>query len=392
MSGNLVRLPRNQAIDEAPRGAPRRRAAGLVVLAGADGAHRVLPVRAPESSSPWRGSRCRTRRPRRTTPASSACPCWRRCSAPSPSRSSTASRRGRSRPWSRSAPCSSRSMIDYSGARTSPYAFFYIWLALYALFFFGRGQAVVQVLFIAFAYAAVVVGDVTSGGTGRPGRDRRGGAALDHDRRHAGGRGGAGGHAEGAPRRPGRALRGRCPGGSGDRPPKPARVRRELRAGGGARAARRSCADPAARRPRPLQDGQRPARPSARRRRAAPRRRDPARLEPAHRPGRPGRRRGVRRPAPRQRRARRAHRRRAHAPRDPRRLRRGPGAAHDQLRHRKLSPARGDHRGPDGERRPGPLHGEGDRARLLGDLRTGCAGAVCGTCPQAPRAAARPAC
>jgi diguanylate cyclase (GGDEF)-like protein len=55
-------------------------------------------------------------------------------------------------------------MIDYSGARTSPYAFFYIWLALYALFFFGRGQAVVQVLFIAIAYAAVVVGDVTSGG------------------------------------------------------------------------------------------------------------------------------------------------------------------------------------------------------------------------------------
>jgi hypothetical protein len=55
-------------------------------------------------------------------------------------------------------------MIDYSGARTSPYAFFYIWLALYALFFFGRGQAVLQVLFIAVAYAAVVVGDVTSGG------------------------------------------------------------------------------------------------------------------------------------------------------------------------------------------------------------------------------------
>ena len=55
-------------------------------------------------------------------------------------------------------------MIGYSGARTSPYAFFYIWLALYALFFFGRGQAVVQVLFIAIAYAAIVVGDVTSGG------------------------------------------------------------------------------------------------------------------------------------------------------------------------------------------------------------------------------------
>ena len=55
-------------------------------------------------------------------------------------------------------------MIDYSGARTSPYAFFYIWLALYALFFFAAGQAVLQVLFIAIAYAAVVVGDVTSGG------------------------------------------------------------------------------------------------------------------------------------------------------------------------------------------------------------------------------------
>src|SRR6185503_5334185 len=47
-------------------------------------------------------------------------------------------------------------MIEYSGARTSPYAFFYIWLALYALFFFSRGEAVMHVLFIAFAYAAVV--------------------------------------------------------------------------------------------------------------------------------------------------------------------------------------------------------------------------------------------
>ena len=55
-------------------------------------------------------------------------------------------------------------MIEYSGARTSPYAFFYIWLALYALFFFSRGQAVMHVLFIAFAYAAVVVSDVASGG------------------------------------------------------------------------------------------------------------------------------------------------------------------------------------------------------------------------------------
>jgi diguanylate cyclase (GGDEF)-like protein len=55
-------------------------------------------------------------------------------------------------------------MIDYSEAHTSPYAFFYIWLALYALFFFSRAQAVVQVLFIAVAYAAVLVGDVASGG------------------------------------------------------------------------------------------------------------------------------------------------------------------------------------------------------------------------------------
>ena len=54
-------------------------------------------------------------------------------------------------------------MIDYSEAHTSPYAFFYIWLALYALFFFSRAQAVIQVLFIAAAYAAVVVNDVTSG-------------------------------------------------------------------------------------------------------------------------------------------------------------------------------------------------------------------------------------
>jgi len=55
-------------------------------------------------------------------------------------------------------------MIGYSDAPTSPYAFFYIWLALYALFFFSRAQAVVQVLFIAIAYAAVVVGDVVAGG------------------------------------------------------------------------------------------------------------------------------------------------------------------------------------------------------------------------------------
>ena len=178
------------------------------------------------------------------------------------------------------------------------------------------------------------------------------------------------GHAEGAPRRAGGAVRGRGPRG----PASPACAT-------GAASTRRSSSrwSARARGGRSLslvlgdldhfKHGERPARASARRRRPAPRRRDPARDQPPHRPGRPRRRRGVRRPAARQRRARRAHRRRAHAPRDPRGVRRGPGAAHDQLRHRELPGTRRDDRRPDGERRPGPLHGQGDRPRLLRDLR-----------------------
>ena len=52
--------------------------------------------------------------------------------------------------------------------------------------------------------------------------------------------------------------------------------------------------------------------------------------------------------------------------------------------------ARGDHRGPDGERRPGALHGEGDRPRLLRDLRTGCGRRGVGARAPAPRAGRGP--
>ena len=55
-------------------------------------------------------------------------------------------------------------MIEYSGARTSPYAFFYIWLALYALFFFSRGQAVMHVAVHRDRLRGGRGEDVTSGG------------------------------------------------------------------------------------------------------------------------------------------------------------------------------------------------------------------------------------
>ena len=54
--------------------------------------------------------------------------------------------------------------IHFSGAETSPYAFLYLWVALYALYFFTPTKAALHILFIAIAYA---------GGAGRrPGRPR----------------------------------------------------------------------------------------------------------------------------------------------------------------------------------------------------------------------------
>jgi len=48
-------------------------------------------------------------------------------------------------------------MIYYSGKSASPYSFFYVWAALYALYFFTATDAARHVLFMGFCYAAVLV-------------------------------------------------------------------------------------------------------------------------------------------------------------------------------------------------------------------------------------------
>jgi diguanylate cyclase (GGDEF)-like protein/putative nucleotidyltransferase with HDIG domain len=48
-------------------------------------------------------------------------------------------------------------MIYYSGKSASPYSFFYVWAALYALYFFKASDAARHVLFMGFCYAAVLV-------------------------------------------------------------------------------------------------------------------------------------------------------------------------------------------------------------------------------------------
>jgi diguanylate cyclase (GGDEF)-like protein len=53
--------------------------------------------------------------------------------------------------------CIVTGMIYFSGPATSPYAFLYLWVALYALYFFTATQAALHVIFVALAYAAVVV-------------------------------------------------------------------------------------------------------------------------------------------------------------------------------------------------------------------------------------------
>jgi diguanylate cyclase (GGDEF)-like protein len=54
-------------------------------------------------------------------------------------------------------------MVHFSGAETSPYAFLYLWVALYALYFFTPTQAALHILSIAMAYAAVLAMDLAAG-------------------------------------------------------------------------------------------------------------------------------------------------------------------------------------------------------------------------------------
>jgi diguanylate cyclase (GGDEF)-like protein len=55
--------------------------------------------------------------------------------------------------------------VHYSGADTSPYAFLYLWVALYALYFFSTTKAAMHILFIAMAYATVLATDLAAGRT-----------------------------------------------------------------------------------------------------------------------------------------------------------------------------------------------------------------------------------
>jgi diguanylate cyclase (GGDEF)-like protein len=54
-------------------------------------------------------------------------------------------------------------MVHFSGADTSPYAFLYLWVALYALYFFTATKAVLHIIFIAIAYAGVLALDLAAG-------------------------------------------------------------------------------------------------------------------------------------------------------------------------------------------------------------------------------------
>jgi diguanylate cyclase (GGDEF)-like protein len=55
--------------------------------------------------------------------------------------------------------------IHFTGAETSPYAFLYLWVALYALYFFSPRQAALHILSIALAYAGVLATDLAAGNT-----------------------------------------------------------------------------------------------------------------------------------------------------------------------------------------------------------------------------------
>jgi diguanylate cyclase (GGDEF)-like protein/putative nucleotidyltransferase with HDIG domain len=56
-------------------------------------------------------------------------------------------------------------MIFYSGKSASPYAFFYVWAALYALYFFSAAEAARHVLVMGFCYATVLVAHHMTGNT-----------------------------------------------------------------------------------------------------------------------------------------------------------------------------------------------------------------------------------
>ncbi len=56
-------------------------------------------------------------------------------------------------------------MIFYSGKSASPYSFFYVWAALYALHFFSASDAARHVLFMGFCYAVVLVAQHWTGNT-----------------------------------------------------------------------------------------------------------------------------------------------------------------------------------------------------------------------------------
>jgi diguanylate cyclase (GGDEF)-like protein len=53
--------------------------------------------------------------------------------------------------------------VHFSGADTSPYAFLYLWVALYALYFFAPTAAALHIVFIAIAYAGVLAMDLAAG-------------------------------------------------------------------------------------------------------------------------------------------------------------------------------------------------------------------------------------
>jgi diguanylate cyclase (GGDEF)-like protein len=52
--------------------------------------------------------------------------------------------------------------IHFSEPETSPYAFLYLWVALYALYFFTPTKAALHILFIAIAYAGVLAADLVT--------------------------------------------------------------------------------------------------------------------------------------------------------------------------------------------------------------------------------------
>ncbi len=62
--------------------------------------------------------------------------------------------------------CTITAMVHFSAAATSPYSYYYIWTALFAVYFFCRRAAALHVVFSVIAYAAVlVVGEMKGSGS-----------------------------------------------------------------------------------------------------------------------------------------------------------------------------------------------------------------------------------